>query len=358
MRLPPWIFRVNLLFISLAAALCCAPSGRATISYEVSLAHPEQHVFHVMMTIPDVKEEVTVQMAAWNALYQIRDFSAHMGQLEAFSEGQRAPIEKIDKQTWRITGHGPVNVRYTTYWDEAGPFATQLNGEHAFINPAMILLYVPERRQEDVSLGVRDLPDGWSTTTGIFVAGPMRVPDATAANYDLLVDEPIEFGKFADFTLPGMQPEIRVIVHGDNWKQKRVEDDLARISRYEVKLMDGAPFEHYTFFLHIGKAAAGAGGGMEHANSTAISVPSDEYLDNVAAHEFFHLWNVKRIRPASLEPVDYSKEQYTRALWFAEGVTNTYASYTLLRAGLWNKQQFYADLSQQITELEGRPAEH
>jgi predicted metalloprotease with PDZ domain len=96
---------------------------------------------------------------------------------------------------------------------------------------------------------------------------------------------------------------------------------------------------------------------MEHANATAISVPSDEYLQGVAAHEFFHLWNVKRIRPASLEPVDYTKEQYTRALWFAEGVTSTYGSYTLLRTGLWNKQQFYEDLGEQITELEGRPAE-
>jgi predicted metalloprotease with PDZ domain len=85
-------------------------------------------------------------------------------------------------------------------------------------------------------------------------------------------------------------------------------------------------------------------------------VPSDEYLPGVAAHEFFHLWNVKRIRPASLEPVDHAKEQYTRALWFAEGVTNTYGAYTLIRSGIWNKEQFYADLGERITELENRPA--
>jgi predicted metalloprotease with PDZ domain len=118
--------------------------------------------------------------------------------------------------------------------------------------------------------------------------------------------------------------------------------------------MDGAPFERYTFILHIGKGSGG--GGMEHMNSTAIGMPSDEFLDGVAAHEFFHLWNVKRIRPASLEPVDYSKEQYTRALWFAEGVTSTYGSYTLVRSGIWSKEQFYLDLSQQISELENRAA--
>jgi predicted metalloprotease with PDZ domain len=95
---------------------------------------------------------------------------------------------------------------------------------------------------------------------------------------------------------------------------------------------------------------------MEHANSTAIGIPSDEYLSGVAAHEFFHLWNVKRIRPATLEPVDFTKEQYTRALWFAEGVTSTYGAYTLVRSGIWNKERFYEDLGEQISELESRPA--
>jgi len=95
---------------------------------------------------------------------------------------------------------------------------------------------------------------------------------------------------------------------------------------------------------------------MEHANSTAIGIPSDEYLPGVAAHEFFHLWNVKRIRPATLWPVDFTKEQYTRALWFAEGVTSTYGDYTLVRTGLWGKEQFYDDLGEQISELESRPA--
>jgi predicted metalloprotease with PDZ domain len=147
---------------------------------------------------------------------------------------------------------------------------------------------------------------------------------------------------------------VTVVIHGENWGKKRVEEDLKRICKYELKLMEGAPFEHYTFILHLGKGAGG--GGMEHSNSTAISTYSDEYLPGVAAHEFFHLWNVKRIRPASLEPVDDTKEQFTRALWFAEGVTSTYGSYTLVRSGIWSKEQFYGDLAEQITELEDRPA--
>jgi predicted metalloprotease with PDZ domain len=147
------------------------------------------------------------------------------------------------------------------------------------------------------------------------------------------------------------------VIHGDNYKKHDVESALRKIVQYETKLMDGAPYDSYTFLFHIGKPAGGSGGGMEHASSTAICVPSGAYLANVSAHEFFHLWNVKRIRPATLEPVDYTHEMYTRALWFAEGVTNTYGSYTLVRSGIWNKQDFYQDLSVQITELESRPAD-
>jgi predicted metalloprotease with PDZ domain len=175
-----------------------------------------------------------------------------------------------------------------------------------------------------------------------------------SSGFDALADGPIEIGKFEEFQVPGVKPEVWVVVHGDKWRKKQVEEGLKRICEFEIKLMEGAPFDRYTFILHIGRGTGG--GGMEHSYSTAIGVPSDEYLSGVAAHEFFHLWNVKRIRPATLEPVDYTKEQYTRALWFAEGVTNTYGSYTLVRSGIWSKDRFYEDLGEQITELESRPA--
>jgi len=178
----------------------------------------------------------------------------------------------------------------------------------------------------------------------------------SAPSYDALVDAPIEVANFEKFDLPGMNPPVSVVVHGDKWNKKDIEDELRRICTYELKLMEGAPYEHYTFIVHLGEGAGGADGGMEHANSTAISLRSQEQFPNTAAHEFFHLWNVKRIRPATLDPVDYTKEQYTRALWFAEGVTSAYAAYTLVRTQLWSKDQFYFDLSQQVSELENRPA--
>ena len=340
--------------------LLCAYSANAAIQYEVSLAHPERHVFHIRMQILDVADGVTVQMPAWNTLYQVRDFSAHVQFVGAVAGTQDAPIAKLDKQTWHITGKGTVTVSYATYWDEAGPFATQLSREHAFINPAMILMYVPERRSESVIFSMPDVPYEWQVASaapmGFVNAGRARIFTFTAANYDDLADTPIEASKFQRFQIPGVTPPVWAVVHGDGWQKRLVEDELRRICNYELRLMEGAPFPQYTFIVHFGKPASGAGGGMEHSNSTAISVRSEAEFANVAAHEFFHLWNVKRIRPASLEPVDYTKEQYTPALWFAEGVTSAYASYTLVRTGLWHKEQFYEDLSDQISELEARPA--
>jgi predicted metalloprotease with PDZ domain len=358
---PTW--RSVLLFVCLSVGARSASAQPNNVQYTISLAHPEQHLFHVTVYIFDVHGSLILQMPAWNALYQIRDFSAHV-QGVRFRDplhSQSEEAERVDKQAWRVQGNGLVIVSYAAFWDDAGPFGTQLNTDHAFINPAMILMNIPERRGQPVSVEFDSVPDGWRPTGATkWRAGShnFQSPIWHAENftYDELVDAPIEVGKFQEFDLPEISPRVTVVVHGDNWSKKRVEEDLTKICKYEVKLMDGAPYEHYTFILHIGKGSGG--GGMEHANSTAIGIPSDEYLSGVAAHEFFHLWNVKRIRPATLEPVDFTKEQYTRALWFAEGVTSTYGSYTLLRTGIWNKERFYADLSDQISELESRPADH
>ena len=134
----------------------------------------------------------------------------------------------MDKQTWRITGHGTIKVQYATYWDEVGPFATQLNAEHAFINPAMILLYVPERRSEEVQLGIdrtcRKLAGRGPRYSGMESMGGPRILLRRFESYDALADAPIEAGKFEEFQLAGVTPDIRVVVHGDNWKKKKIEE--------------------------------------------------------------------------------------------------------------------------------------
>ena len=154
----PYKILRSLLFLGL---VFLAAPVQAAIHYTVSLEHPEQHLFHVTMEIPDVSGEVLVAMPAWNALYQVRDFAMHVQRVEALVDKKPVPIEKVDKQTWKITAIGTVSVRYDTFWNDGGPFGTELNADSAFINPAMILMYVPQRRAEEVRVALNSLPSGW-----------------------------------------------------------------------------------------------------------------------------------------------------------------------------------------------------
>lgn len=367
----PRFRRVLLLFIAASASLIAARPARATIEYRVSLDQPDRHLFGVTMTLPVQGREVTVAMPAWNALYRIEDFAYRVRDVTALCPGLTsvpADVRKVDKQTWQISLESPCQpgdrntfeIHYSIEWNNPGPFNSQLNASHAFMNLAEILMYVPDRRAEDTAVAFSDLPEGWRTATELAAAGAANT--YAAAGYDKLVDAPVEAGRFEEFDFNEDGAHFRVVVDADgsDWNRRELEEGLKRITTYELNLMGGPPFDpprrEYTFIFHLGPDEDLEGGGMEHANSTAIAMRSVDSAIPIAAHEFFHAWNVKRIRPRSLEPVDYTKEQYTRALWFAEGVTSTYASFTLVRTGLWTKDQFYADLASQIGDLESHPA--
>jgi predicted metalloprotease with PDZ domain len=145
-----------------AALFCCAAiPAHATISYTVSLANRDQHRFHVTMIVPNATGQVIIRMAAWNALYQIRDFAYRVSSISAHDDSGPAAAVKLDKDTWSIAAHGTLTIQYDTDWNDSGPFACQLDTNHAFINPAMILMYVPERHDEDVSIAFTDGPANW-----------------------------------------------------------------------------------------------------------------------------------------------------------------------------------------------------
>jgi predicted metalloprotease with PDZ domain len=358
-------FQFLLRTIALALpVLFSAGPAVATIQYRVSLDHPERHELHVTISIPVRSEDVVVAMPAWNALYEVRDFAYRVRPMLVTSGSGSTvdphPPESLDKQTWRLCRCASIDERpqaisfaYSVEWNVPGPFSSQLNEHHAFLNLAEVFMYVPGRRTETVEVRFENVPAGWKVMVEL-PSGP--VPNSfTASNYDALVDAPVEAGDFHEFEFDSGGAHFRVVVDAKSFSRTRLEDYLRRIVTYETKLMRGLPFKEYTFVFHFGPRSEVGGGGMEHANSAAMSAASVD-APNLFAHEFFHVWNVKRIRPQTLEPVDYTKEQYSRALWFAEGVTSTYGAYTLVRTGLWSKDEFYDDLASQITELESRPA--
>lgn len=360
--------------ISIALLICGAllipQRSTAAIEYRVSLADPVARTFHVTMTVPVEGRELVTALPAWNTLYRIRDFSQRIETIRGICPALTAvPLDKrmLDKDTWRfslggrcqIGDHNSFQIDYWIEWDSSGPFNSQLNARHAFMNLAEILMYIPDRRNEQVSVRFVDVPTGWQTAAEL-----VRAPDSdnayAAQSYDQLVDAPVEAGPFEQFRFQEGGGSFRVVVDSRSWNKSQLENALHSITGYELRLMGGPPFDppmsEYTFIFHISPDGDLDGGGMEHRNSTAISASSMEGAIAVAAHEFFHVWNVKRIRPQALEPVDYTKEQYTRALWFAEGVTSSYAAFALERTGVWSKDRFYTDLAEQIGDLESRPA--
>lgn len=357
-------------FVAVIASFIVAVPAHATIRYQIHLENPQKHVFMVEMTIPKAPLGTKIALPAWDALYQVRDFAYRVRDVEAWSltssprGSQDLLVRKVDKQTWQLgdplaalSGKliTDIVIRYTIEWDEAGPFSSQLNAHHAFMNLAQVLMYVPDRRGEDTMAFFSGVPDNWKTIAAL-PAGSFQ-NSFTASSYDALVDAPVEAGKFEEFEFDSGGAHFRVVVDAHGYRKGALESALKRITAYQLQLMGGPPFKEFTFIFHIGPySETGSGGGMEHMNSTAIATSSLESAISVAAHEFFHVWNVKRIRPQALEPVDFTREQYTRALWFAEGVTNTYQNYTLERTGLWSKEALLGDLADQICEVEARPA--
>jgi predicted metalloprotease with PDZ domain len=357
-------FRLCAAALAAFSVVMSAGSANATIRYQIHLENPQQHIFVVEMTIPNSPRGTRIALPAWDALYQIRDFAYRVRKVEARQGSEELRARKVDKQTWQLgdaneamSGSPPTDmvVRYAVEWDDPGPFSSQLNVHHAFLNLAQVLMYVPDRRGEDTMVFFSGTPVGWKTIAAL-PAGSFE-NSFTASSYDALVDAPVEAGRFDKFEFESGGVHFRCAVDAHTYKRGVLENALKRIAAYQLQLMGGTPFKEFTFIFHIGPySETGVGGGMEHMNSTAIATSSLEAAISVAAHEFFHVWNVKRIRPQALEPVDFTKEQYTRVLWFAEGVTNTYQYFTLERTGLWSKEALLGEIAEQICELEARPA--
>jgi predicted metalloprotease with PDZ domain len=331
------------------------------ITYHVSLAGFQQHLVRVRIQLGGGFAQRDVQLPVWNALYQVRDFSQYVNWVRATNpSGQPLPVSKLDKTTWRIAdAAGGVEVEYEIFADQPGPYGAQLNAHHAFFNLAEVLMYPVNGRQSPAGIWFTDVPADWKTA--MTLQGTSQT-GFSADSYDRLVDCPVEMGSFqeADFDQGGGHYRVVVDALASDYDMQKIVPVVQRIVAATTEWMDDRPPQTYLFLYHFPRTTGG--GGMEHADSTAIDVNArvlDENplaLADVTAHEFFHVWNVKRIRPQSLEPVDYTKENYTTALWFSEGVTNTVEDYILLRAGLLGEPLYLRRLSDEISELERRPA--
>ncbi len=346
--------------LALFLCLALAPSYAAT-SYTISLTNPEQHLVEVQIILPEGAAQRELQLPVWNALYQIRDFAQYVNWVRAKDRaGQSLPIRALDKSRWQISNaQGGAVIEYQIFLDSPGPFGAQFNSHHAFLNLAQVLMYPVDARTGPMVVRFRHVPEGWHVATPL---GATSDGGFDSENYDRLVDSPVEIGMFheSDFDEGGGRYRVIVDAEPGDYDIDKIASMLHKIVAAATGWMDDRPFDSYMFLYHFPRGPGG--GGMEHAYSTAISLNAEslarapEALASVTAHEFFHLWNVKRIRPQTLEPVEYTKENYTRALWFSEGCTSTAADFIQLRGGLLDEPHFEQQLASGIGELERRPA--
>ena len=347
------------------------PQGRKTgpalqLTYHLRLARPTTHLVDVEIEAGKADEPaLDFVMPAWApGRYAIYDFAKNVEDFAAFgAQGQPLAWLKLDKQTWRVDARGAagaVRVRYRVFANNLSGTFSQFDSTHANLNGGSIFMHVAGHKSDPLDLRV-EAPADWKLLSGFSTHPELRafhLPD-----YDRLVDTPLEVS--AECALDEFQEQgktIRVAVHtyseGDANRSKLL-DGIKKLVHAEMAAMPAPDFADYTFILHFAPDIA-LGDGMEHLNSTQIIVrgsvqdSTPEALET-SAHEFFHLWNVKRLRPEALGPFDYTRENYTRSLWFAEGVTSYLAYYFLYRSGVWTREQFLGRLGEEIRNLEQEP---
>ncbi len=351
---------------SCIGVLFAAEGHPLDLSYAVTITRPTTHTAGIDIVTRRVESsELNFVLPAWApGRYAIYDFAKNVQEFSARGADDR-PLEwiKLDKQTWRVDtagAGGAVHVHYVVFANDLTGSFSQIDSEHANFNGPSVFMYVDHHKPDPVSLTI-DAPATWNVISGFSTGSAERT--FRAPNYDRLVDTPLEIS--ARCTVDQFEEQgktIQVAVHtynSDDGDRSRLISGLKKIVHAEMSAMPAPDFDHYLFIFHFVPDIS-MGDGMEHLNSTQI-IMQGSVRDNTtealetAAHEFFHTWNVKRLRPAALGPFDYTRENYTRSLWVAEGVTSYYAYLFLLQSGLWTRDQFLDRLANEISTLERQP---
>ncbi len=342
----------------------------APVTYEVSIPAPAERLFHVSATFPARgKDTLFVSLPAWSpGNYEIQNYARYVRHFGAKNPaGQPLFWDRLDKDTWRVvTGKSDrVTVEFDYFADTIDLSLARITGDFGQFLGTNLFLY--EEGQLGRPAHVRfNLPAGWQVTTALTGAagGTYR-----ASNYHELADAQTFVGKYSLDSLPVDGKWIRVAIWpADAYTpavQQTMRSDLAKIAHAENALFGGPPYETYTVFFNVIREPINFGGGLEHSASQYDIMPDAAFADAAGnfgdfmvplmSHEYFHLFNVKRIRPAEMWPYDYHAEQYTPLLWWSEGVTDYYADLTNIRSGLWSPDEFLGNTMQDMQQVASAP---
>jgi predicted metalloprotease with PDZ domain len=367
----------------LAASLSVVTSAQPerplpSITYRLSITRPVSHLFEVAIEVElpmDWKgNSIDFQMPKWApGRYAVFDFAKNVQEFEAQGgicppgarcEKRIRQVTRVDDQTWRVSTMNTqsLTIRYKVFGNDLSGTFSQLDARHANYNGHSIFMYVANHKPDPVKL-VIDPPAGWRIVNGWTEKPDQR--EWQFANYDLMTDTPTEIAPnwtVDEFQVDGKR--YRVVVHSfgdEGGKRPALVRDIEKIVRAETAMWGPPEFDAYTFLIHFA-ADDHSGDGMEHLTSTQIIEPgalgeSGVYASTLGtvAHEFFHVWNVKRLRPLELGPWDFTRPLSTRGLFIAEGFTNYYGHMMLRRAGIWDDAQILRRESETITNIENAP---
>ncbi|HVF27349.1 MAG TPA: PDZ domain-containing protein [Pyrinomonadaceae bacterium] len=341
------------------------------IHFTVSMPQPHTHLLEVEMRVrwnTSAPASVDLVMPVWTpGSYLVREYARHVQDFAAKDEGGKSlQWRKANKNTWRVTtgdatgGARSVIATYRVYANELTVRTNELNDRHAFWNNAALLMHPSGHLAAPATLRVSPFKAEWKIATGLpAVAGESNT--FRAENFDVLYDSPFLVSDFKELRFDVRGVAHRIVIDGaGNYDAEAVRRDTQRIVEAAVAMMGDVPYRDYTFQLMLHPTTRG---GLEHLNSTALIWrrfgfrPEADYRDflTLVAHEYFHLWNVKRIRPDALGPFDYTGENYTRLLWVAEGGTSYYENILVRRANLMTVRQYLDSIAKSFQDLQNAP---
>lgn len=349
-------------------------ASQVSLQYKITITEPHKHYATVEIKVKNLPnlQKVQFKMPVWTpGSYMVREFSKNVVSFQAHNpDGKPTTYKKTDKNTWEIFSNEPlqtIKVTYTLYLFEPTVRTSFIDEQHATLNPSSVFMYLQGFENEPIEIEIVK-PSTWQNiTTALPTATNTTNANSAiflASNYDILADSPIEIGnhELHQFTAAGV-PHTLAICGVGNHNAEAMISDLQKIINTQANLFGGHPCTNYVFFQHN---TANLYGGLEHLNSTILMFPRwdfkpfDKYVKwlGLASHEYFHLWNVKRIRPIELGPFDYNTENYTHLLWLAEGFTNYYDDLFLQRAGLISTEKYLELLVANVNDLETKAGKH
>jgi len=334
------------------------------IDYTVSIASVEDQIFHITTDVKNINEpRLELSLPTWTpGWYTVENYFKNVLRFKITdAKGNRIQPEMIRKQTWRVETKGLVSIRIE-FDCKASVLAlnqAKITSDFAFFTGTELFLEAARHRTSPSTVRF-ELPPEWKIVSALKqTSDPMTF---AAPDYDTLVDAPTEMGRFdlTEFQVEGKPHYLVTTPVGALAKEKAEQFTkmLAKVANAQSSIFGGLPYEKYVYFYFFARPESNASGALEHLNSHVSFAfsPNPEFMIGTASHEYFHLWNVKRIRPAEMWPYDYSRENETPLLWVSEGFTNYYGSVALYRAGLRTRQQFVQSVEGAINGVESNEA--